>query len=160
MNEKDCNIGKEGVFVNNKDDRLSKVFESYKAAYDADRTIFDTTMKHILDDWASPKPLPPRRLDQPIIEDLAREGDSVKFGVRYQLGHRIDESWIPAVVHCPSCGSSEVMVEDGPGDYYDGEKHVCLKCGSYFALHIYGLDGSEDRARLEVIRSMVKEVNP
>lgn len=38
-------------------------------------------------------------------------------------------------VHCPGCGViPSVMVEPGTGDYYEGQTHLCIRCGTQFTM--------------------------
>jgi predicted RNA-binding Zn-ribbon protein involved in translation (DUF1610 family) len=129
--------------------RLREMQEVNEAIDKCWHIAFLESAKKMLDDMANPPP--PRRPDQPIIEDLVK-GDSIKFGVRYQLGHRYDEEWVFCDLHCPKCGSNKTLEETGPGDYYDGPRRVCLDCGVYFYGYYYEPNDSEDKARLEALR--------
>jgi transposase-like protein len=59
---------------------------------------------------------------------------AVKFDVKYEGGHSYVEEWQKSAYHCPRCGQKEVWHETGPGDYYVGEKFICLACDAHFYL--------------------------
>jgi hypothetical protein len=58
--------------------------------------------------------------------------DKITVDVKYERGHTIQMSFVPADVRCITCGESEVWVEDSNGDYYLGPEHFCKSCGSAF----------------------------
>lgn len=39
-------------------------------------------------------------------------------------------------LHCPGCGKREVWTNPGRDDYYQGEPHLCLGCGSVFYMPV------------------------
>lgn len=58
----------------------------------------------------------------------------VKDGAR-EVSHSYEERWEWLEnMHCPACGKGEVWHESGPGDYYVGENHLCLDCGSVWTI--------------------------
>ena len=88
----------------------------------------------------------------------------ISIVVRYTLaGGRIshvNESWLllPAF-YCPNCGKQEVWYQDGPGDHYVGEQHICSACEACFTIQgPYPIDSAigeseADRQRLAAIQS-------
>lgn len=55
--------------------------------------------------------------------------------INYRAGHSYDETWtLDGELYCPNCGKQEVWVEQGPGDYYVGEGHLCGACRCTFRL--------------------------
>jgi len=71
------------------------------------------------------------------------------FVVHYELGHSYKETWEPSEVHCPNCGLPKVWIESGEGDCETGPHHLCVNCGSSFALPFFNpnSDDSQDRQR-------------
>jgi hypothetical protein len=65
--------------------------------------------------------------------DITKKYYITKNG-RKELSHTIDETYCPTDYHCPGCGEQTVYREFGPGDYYQGETHVCTSCESKFYL--------------------------
>lgn len=63
----------------------------------------------------------------------------ITFDVKYYKGdgtfsHKYEECWEESDLYCPKCGLKSVYVECGAGDYYDGNKHICINCESTFYL--------------------------
>lgn len=57
-------------------------------------------------------------------------------------------------MHCPNCGASEVFVEQGEGDYYQGPNHVCTACSFWFTMPSGRLsDEASQRKIVEQLRS-------
>lgn len=48
-------------------------------------------------------------------------------------------------LHCPSCGETDVWVEVGRGDFYQGPEHICIACDSSFYVQGIGpVDHNDD----------------
>jgi hypothetical protein len=62
-----------------------------------------------------------------------------------QISHSYEETWERTELRCPSCGAARVWHDTGSGDFYVGETHLCLSCGSHFT--IQGPYGPTDDAR-------------
>ncbi len=73
-----------------------------------------------------------------------------KIRIKYPAGHSYDETWkLDADMFCPHCGKRGVWIEQGPGDYYVGEMHVCMECRWMFHLPSYGgMSGPIDDQRI------------
>lgn len=48
------------------------------------------------------------------------------------FSHSHTNEWKLTDVLCPCCGDTRVWCDSGPMDYYDGPKHMCVHCGSWF----------------------------
>lgn len=88
----------------------------------------------------------------------------ISIVVRYTLAdgrvtRESREDWLSMDFYCPNCGEREVWYQDGPGDFYVGEQHICGACGVCFTIQgPYPIDPANgeseaDRQRLAVIRS-------
>ncbi len=70
------------------------------------------------------------------------------------ISHQYSESWKSTQFFCPACGERAVWKrEDGLGDYYLEQQHLCLSCGTSFYLPGGADRGSkldeQNRQRLE-----------
>ena len=53
--------------------------------------------------------------------------------------HSYTDQWEQVDVDCPHCRGEQVWREVGEGDYYEGQKHMCTGCGSWFYYKGYEL---------------------
>jgi len=44
------------------------------------------------------------------------------------FSHKYRERWQHIQMYCPNCGKRAVWQEDSTGDYYFGERYLCLTC--------------------------------
>jgi hypothetical protein len=72
------------------------------------------------------------------------------------ISHTSDSFWSQTNLHCLNCGEVGLYAES-VGDYYEGETHICLKCGYYFNLPQKPSDGKEDVQREQVLQQLTKE---
>jgi len=53
-----------------------------------------------------------------------------KISIQNPYGWNIPETYTATRgLHCPLCSSSDMVIEDGEGDYYMGSLVVCRACG-------------------------------
>ncbi len=61
--------------------------------------------------------------------------NSVTVKIRFKAGHSYTFTYKKDKdLFCPQCGQKEVWVEQGEGDYYFGESHLCISCKHDFTL--------------------------
>jgi predicted RNA-binding Zn-ribbon protein involved in translation (DUF1610 family) len=58
--------------------------------------------------------------------------------------HQYTERWIQETIFCPNCGKKSVWRCDDGGDFYVGEKYLCLSCSHGFYLPVGTEDMSDD----------------
>jgi transposase-like protein len=80
--------------------------------------------------------------------------DKKTFDVEYPAGHSYEEQWEQADIYCVNCGTKQVWVEEGEGDYYAGPRYLCTGCGVAWSYNGFSLAEScpEDRQRIRKIR--------
>ena len=61
-------------------------------------------------------------------------------------------------IHCPNCGNQSVYVEQGPGDYYEGPKHICIDCSTIFSLPTFAVGFGGVDAVVRQLRSGVMDI--
>lgn len=54
------------------------------------------------------------------------------ISILYEAGHAYQEDWEVDCFFCPVCGKKSLCVEQGFGDYYEGNEHFCRSCGCHF----------------------------
>lgn len=59
-----------------------------------------------------------------------------------EISHSHKEEWTKTELYCPSCGVQNVWWDEYASDYYVGEPHMCLGCGSNW--HWNGCHGLPD----------------
>jgi hypothetical protein len=72
--------------------------------------------------------------------------------------HKYSETWEPTEYYCPACGKQSVWMESYGGDYYVGERHLCIGCNVSFYLP-EGVDRNTNRQiqqRLKNIREVLE----
>jgi len=74
--------------------------------------------------------------------------------VKYKLGHSYDFVYELEDLYCPNCGKKSVWVEQGPGDYYEGQTHVCVECNSTFSMPRLHVDHSDENHK-QVIEQII-----
>lgn len=84
----------------------------------------------------------------------------VKVEVNYynldgSLSHTYSSNWENTGLFCLNCGERGLFAEDN-GDYYEGETHICLKCGYFFNLPRCPDDGKEDEQKRQVLAQLRK----
>ena len=57
------------------------------------------------------------------------------FTIKYPAGHSYSEEWEATDLYCIECGEPGLWRETGPGDYDQGQSHVCDSCGAWFYTH-------------------------
>lgn len=83
-----------------------------------------------------------------------------EFQVKYfdgkgNLSHEYTEHFeYDDSLFCPNCAARAVWVDQSGGDFYVGENHVCIECGTVFCLPIIrcASDDEQDRQRVEGIK--------
>lgn len=83
-----------------------------------------------------------------------------EFQVKYfdgngNLSHEYTEHFeYDDFLFCPNCAARAVWVDQSGGDFYVGENHVCIECGTVFCLPIIrcASDDEQDRQRVEGIK--------
>lgn len=48
--------------------------------------------------------------------------------------HHYFQDYEHCSLFCPQCGVQSVWQEQGPGDYYIGEDHICVSCKHSFCI--------------------------
>jgi len=69
------------------------------------------------------------------------------------VSHTSDNTWSLTKLHCLNCGEKGIYSE-AFGDYYAGERHICLKCGYYFSLPGEPDDAKEDVQQKQVLEQL------
>jgi hypothetical protein len=55
--------------------------------------------------------------------------------ITYPQGYQSTSNWEHSKdLFCPSCGKQDVWVEEGSGDYYVGNEHICASCAVQFTI--------------------------
>lgn len=77
------------------------------------------------------------------------------FNGAKKISHTIKNEYTKTELHCLNCGEKGVFSEDN-GDYYEGERHVCLSCDFYFSVPSFpenGLEHEQIKQVLEALKS-------
>lgn len=82
---------------------------------------------------------------------------SNRRGEGKRLSHSISEEWMPTTLFCPRCAEKQVWHEGGVGDYYVGERYICISCQGEFYLPggINDAKGEQNEQRLQTLKSKI-----
>jgi hypothetical protein len=88
-----------------------------------------------------------------MIETKQGFGGGMEKTITYKVAKfNITEEWESADCFCPACGNEETWMECGEGDYYVGEKHVCLDCNAVFHLPYCSNATGDDLAIIQALK--------
>ena len=99
---------------------------------------------------------------RPVRGECPLKTEDITVTKRYRLGHCCTQTFETTALHCPRCGAASVWVETGPGDYYQGPKHICIACGGAFYVHLSDESSGETvtAQAVEQIKDAVRERTP